>query len=88
MKIEKLGYYRTRDSSIARVTKIDSDQGAQSRYVIGGEIEYLPGSGSFTQPMTEHRTWTARGFAFQSDETHSLNLVEYLDPQDYPELYI
>ena len=73
-----IGYYKTRDN---RVVHIDSMHQSNSLYPCHG-ILIMPG-----KTVSNPTGWSMTG-RYNYTATSSLDLVEYLDPKMYPELYI
>ena len=74
--IDKLGYYRTHGQGIARVTSLEEP--TYTTYQVRGTIEN----------HSKHVSWTTEGRYNSSWSGHDLDLIEYLRPELYPELYI
>ena len=73
--IDKIGYYRTRDKRIACVTTLEEP--TYTAYQVRGTIEN----------HAHHISWTIEG-QHQRWADHDLDLIEYIRPELFPELYI
>ena len=81
MTTKKLGYYRTRDGTLARVEGIEQD--GFTAYCIDGWIE---------TKNKNTKKWSV--CSWDEDGRHNVNaigvrdLVEYLSPEEHPEEYL